>query len=84
MSLGISLLGVNEVREFGRISNEENGSVIHYPIPVTLIGSELDSETTGVTRSIRGAGFTSDCGKPSSRSDLLANRLEQSIVGDVT
>jgi len=37
VSLRVSLLGVDEVGELGRVTNEENGSIIEYPIPVTFI-----------------------------------------------
>jgi hypothetical protein len=37
---------VDEEKEFGGITEEEDGTVIH-PIPVALLSVELDGETTG-------------------------------------
>ena len=37
VSLRMSLLGVNEVRELGRVTDEEDGGVIEHPVPVTLV-----------------------------------------------
>lgn len=38
MRLRISLLGVDEVRELGRVSDKEYGRVVENPVPVTLVG----------------------------------------------
>ena len=61
MSLRISLLGVNEVREFSRVTDEEDGGVIEDPVQVTLLSLQLDSKSTGVPSSIGGTVLTSNC-----------------------
>lgn len=52
MGLGIPLLSVDEVRELGRVSDEEDGSVVEHPIPVALVGPQLNREATGVASSV--------------------------------
>jgi len=37
VSLRMSLLSVDEVRKFGRVTDEEDGCVIEHPVPVTLV-----------------------------------------------
>lgn len=54
VSLRISLLGVNEVRELGRVAQEEDWSVVEDPIHVAFLGLHLDGETTRVTSGIGG------------------------------
>lgn len=84
MSLRVSLLSVDEVRELGRVSDEENGSIIEYPIPVTFISPELESETTRVTSSISRTRFSTNGGETSCDADLLAYTLEEGLRGDIT
>ena len=38
MRLRMSLLSVNEVGEFRRVTDEEDGGVVEDPVPVTLVG----------------------------------------------
>jgi len=63
VSLGISLLGVDEVRELGGISDEEDGSVVTNQIPVTFLGVEFNSKTSGISFGISRALFTTDSGE---------------------
>ena len=60
MSLGVSLLGMNEMREFGGIPDKEDGCVVEDPIPVSLLGLELDSKTSWVASGISRSGFATD------------------------
>ena len=58
---------MDEVGELGRISDEEDGSVVEHPVKVSLLSSDLDGKTAGITGSIRRSKFTansgeSDCG----------------------
>ena len=48
MSGRVTLLGVDEVGELGRVTQEENGRIIRDHVPVTLLCSEFDRETAGV------------------------------------
>ena len=52
MGLRISLLGVNEMWEFGSISDEEYGSVVEYPVPIAFLSLKLDGKSTRVTSGI--------------------------------
>jgi len=52
----VTLLGVDEVRELGGISQEEDGRVVGDHVPIAFIGTELDGKSTRVTSAIsRGA-----------------------------
>lgn len=73
VSLGISLLGVDKVGELGGISDEEDRRIVEDPIPVTLIGSQLDRETTGVAGSISGSRLSTDGGESDGCANLFAN-----------
>lgn len=60
VSCGITLLSVDEVRELGGISQEEDGCVIGDDIPVAFIGPHLDSEATRITSQVMRSGLASD------------------------
>jgi len=84
MGLGMPLLSVNKVGEFGGVTDEEDGGVIEDPIPVTLISSELDGEATGVASGIGRARFTTDSGETDCCADSLSHRPQQRLGSDVT
>jgi hypothetical protein len=63
VSLRITLLSVNKVRELCWVSQEEDGCVVGDPIKVSFGSLELYGETTRVTRRVRGTGFTTDSGE---------------------
>ena len=83
MGLRVPLLGVNEVGELGRVTDEEDGGVVEDPIPVTLISSELDSEATGVASGIGRARFTTDGRETDCCADLLSHRPQQRLGSNV-
>ena len=49
MGLGITLLSVDEVRELGRVADEEDRGVVEHPVEVALLRPELDSEPCHAT-----------------------------------
>lgn len=53
MSLRVTLLAVDEMGEFGGISDEEDGSVVENPVKVALLRSDLEGKATWVTGSVR-------------------------------
>ena len=79
----VPLLGVNEVGEFGGIANEEDGSVVEHPIPVTLIGPQLNGKATGVASSIGRTRFASDSRETDSGANPLTDRAQKRLRGDV-
>ncbi len=83
MCLRVPLLSVDKVREFGRVTDEENWGVIEDPIPVTFLSPEFDGETTRVTSGVGGSGFTTDGGEAGGNTDLLSDTLEEGLGGDV-
>ena len=78
----ITLLCVDEVWELGWISQEEDWSVVGNHVPVTLIGSELDGETTWVTGTVVRTRLTTDGGESDCDRALLAS-LEDVGKADV-
>jgi len=86
VSLRVSLLSVNEVRELHRVSEEEDGSVVVNVIPVSFLRSQLDRETTRVTSGIGRSTLPSDSRETSGGADLGSDLREEfgaSQVGDV-
>lgn len=79
MGLRVPLLGVNEVGELGRITDEEDGGVVEDPIPVTLISSELDGEATGVASGVGRARFTTDGRETDCCADFRSHRSQQRL-----
>jgi len=86
MSLRVTLLSVNEVRELHGVSKEEDGSVVVNVIPISLLRSQLDRETSRVTSSVGRSTLSSDSRETSSSANLgsdLREELCASQVGNV-
>jgi hypothetical protein len=79
MSLGIPFLGMDEMWELGWIPDEEHGSVIKDPIPVSLVGPELDGKATGIAGGVGGARLTTNGGEADGSADLLAYGAEKLV-----
>lgn len=60
VSCRVTLLGVNEMGEFGGIAEKEDGGVVGNNVPVSFVGPELDRESTGITSAVVRAGFATD------------------------
>jgi hypothetical protein len=80
---------VDEVGELHGVAKEEDGRVVVDMVPVSVLGAELDRETTGVTSGIGGSTLTSDGRETSGRADLGADLCEElgarevrNVVGD--
>jgi hypothetical protein len=69
------------MRKLCRVPDEEDGSVIEDPIPISFIGPELDRKTTGVTSGIRGARLTTNSGEADGGADFFANGSEEVVGG---
>ena len=74
---------MDEVRELGGVPDEEDGGVVEDPVPVTLLGPELDGKTSRVTGSVRRAGLSSDGGKSDGSANFGANAGEKRVGGDI-
>lgn len=83
MSLGVPLLGVDEVRELGRVPDEEDWGVVEDPVPVTFLRPQLDGETTGVTSGVGRSRLATDGGEADGGTNFLANTLEEGLRRDV-
>ena len=69
---GVTLLGVDEVRELGGITEEEDGGVVGHVVPVALFRPELDGKASRITSTIVRAGFATDGGEADGDGALLA------------
>lgn len=83
VSLRVTLLGVNEGRELDRVADEENGRVVVNPVPVSLLGVELDRETSGITSRIGRALLTTNSRETGKSLGLLADLVEHVDGGDI-
>ena len=86
MCLGVSLLRMDEVGEFCRVTNEEDGSVIEYPIPVTFLRPQLDRKPTRVASRVCRPTLTADSGESYRRTRTISDLVEElgtCEVGDV-
>lgn len=72
----VTLLGVDEVRELGWVSQEEDGGVVGDHVPVALLSAELDRETTGVSGTVMRAGLATNGGESNADGALLAGLEE--------
>jgi len=76
VGLWVSLLGVDEEGELGRVTEEEDGRVVKHPVPVALLGVELEGETTRVAGAVSRALLTTDGGEAGNHLGLLAHAPE--------
>lgn len=60
MSRWIPLLRMDKIRKLGRVAQEENRGIIGNQIPVPLVGSELDGESSRVASAVMRAGLATD------------------------
>ena len=74
--LGISLLCVDEDWEFGRITEEEDWSVIEDPVPIALLCVELDGEASRISRRIWGSLLSADRRESRDQICLLSDTIE--------
>lgn len=83
VGLGVSLLGVDEVRELDGVSNEEDGGVVSNHVPVALLSVELDGKTSGVSLSVGRSLFSSDGGETYGDGSSLSDGVEEVSMGEL-
>ncbi len=77
---------MDKIREFQRVTHEEDRRVIPNHIPVAFFSIKFESETAHVPLGVSGPQFTGDGGKTGNHRRLLANFGENicpGIFGDV-
>ncbi|MNN24768.1 hypothetical protein D3C81_1382100 [compost metagenome] len=82
-----TLLGVDKVREFERITDEEHRRVVADDVPVAFFGVELQRKTTWITLGISRTALATDRGEPEKCWCLLADGVEQlraGVLSDIT
>lgn len=83
VGLWVALLGVDEEWKLGWVPQEEDRCVVVNPVPVTLLGIELDGEAAWVASSVCGAFLSSDGRETGDSLGLLADLVEHVDDGDV-
>jgi hypothetical protein len=83
MGLRVTLLGVDEVGELGRVTNEEDGSVVENPVEVTLLSPQLDSKPTRVTSGVSRTRLATDSGEANGCTAFGTRLLEELDSADV-
>ena len=76
VGLWVALLCMDEDGELGGVTDEEDRGVVEDPVPVTLLGVELDRETSGVTSSVWGTLLTTDSREANDSGGPLADASE--------
>ena len=56
--LGVALLSMDEDREFRRVTEEEDWSIVEYPVPIAFLGIEFEGEASRISGRV-GAPFLS-------------------------
>ncbi len=62
--------------KFRGITKKENGSIVEYPVPVSLLGIKLDREASRISCRVRRTLLSSNGRKPSDAFGLLSNVIE--------
>ena len=83
MSLRITLLGVDEVREFGGVSQKEDWCIVGHDIPVALVCPHLHREASRVPSAVVRTRFATDCRETNSDGTFLALGTEDVCLGQV-
>lgn len=52
IGLWVTLLGVDEYWELGRVAEEEDGRVVENPIPIAFLSVEFDGEASRISSRI--------------------------------
>lgn len=77
VGLGVTLLGVDEIRELRGVSDEEDWGVVASHIPVAFLGVELAGETSGISLSVGGTLLASDGGETKEHGGSLADGVKE-------
>jgi len=77
MGLRVPLLCMNEVWEFGRVTNEEHWGVVANHVPIAFLCVEFDSKAARITSSVCRAPLSSDSRESSQDGSSLANTIQE-------
>ena len=81
MGARVTLLGVDEVGELQRITDEEDGGVVADEVPVALVGIELDRKATHVTFGVGCPHLAGDGGETRDQRGDLAHFGKEAGTG---
>lgn len=76
VGLGVPLLSVDKQRELGRVSDEEDWGVVEHPVPVALLGVELDGKATRITSAVGRALLSTHGREAGDELGFLSHALE--------
>jgi hypothetical protein len=77
MGLRVSLLSVNEMGEFCRVTDKKDRGIIEHPIEVALVSLKLDSKPARITSSIGGTRLATNGGETDGGAGAFANGGEK-------
>ena len=60
VGLWVALLSVDEDRKFRRVTEEEDWSVVEYPVPIAFLGIEFDGEASRISGRIGATLLSTD------------------------
>lgn len=84
MCLRVALLGVNEVGELGRVTNEEDWRIVENPVEIAFVCANFDSKAAGVTGRVCRATFSANCREPDSSTSLVANLFKEGGTSEIS
>lgn len=87
VGLRVALLGVDEDGELGGIAQEEDGSVVENPVPVTLLCVKLHGKPTRIPGTVWGTLLATNSREPREHLGLLTHSFEHvddSLIRDVS
>jgi hypothetical protein len=74
---------MNEVGELGRVTDEEDGSVVEDPVPVTFFSLKLNGKASRIASGISGTGLSTYGRESDGGANLLPSSLEEGLRSDV-
>jgi len=77
VSLRVSLLGVQKVRELNRILNEKHRSVVSNHIVVAFFCVELNGKASGISNAVSRSSLTSDSRESQEERGSLSDRIQE-------
>jgi hypothetical protein len=77
VGFGVTFLGVDEIREFLRVTDEENGRVVASHVPSAFFCVMLDGKATRIASSIGRAFFTTNGRESNKNRRAFANGVKE-------
>ena len=83
MGCRVALLGVDELRELGRVAQKEHRSIVGNIVPVALFSPELDGKASGIPSQVVGSRFATNGREADGDGALLALVSHEVRLADI-